>query len=133
MQLNATKHEEVDRLLEHLIRGPTWRFHALLRACALTDQGHVVRTLGFDPDVYLEGQQEPGGPLSSNRIDSVVAGARNGFTSGFTASNAQVSHQTCKVSQRNYSHTFNSSFPVSSYRKFSLEFKDYQKKLFPCC
>ena len=66
MQLNATKHEEVDRLLEHLIRGPTWRFHALLRACVLTGQGHVVRKLGFDPDVYLKGQQEPGGPLSSS-------------------------------------------------------------------
>ena len=45
--------------------------------------------------------------------------------SSFTASNAQVSHQTWKVSQRKYSHTFNSSLPVSFYRKCSLEFKDY--------
>ena len=64
--MNATKLEQVDHLLNHLMHGPTWRFHALLRACALTNQEHVVRMLGFDPDVYLEGQQEPGGPLSSS-------------------------------------------------------------------
>ena len=45
--------------------------------------------------------------------------------SGFIALNAQVSHQIWQVSQRNYSHTLNSSLPVSFYRKCSLEFKDY--------
>ena len=63
--------------------------------------------------------------IANQGIDSVGAGARNGFTYGFTASNAQVLHQIWKVSQRNYSHTFNSSLPVSFYRKCPLEFKDY--------
>ena len=39
--------------------------------------------------------------IANQGIDSVGAGAINGFTHGFTASNAQVSHQTWKVSQRN--------------------------------
>ena len=63
--------------------------------------------------------------IANQAIDSVGAGARNGFTYGFTASNVQFSHQTWKVSQRNYSHTFNSSLPVSFYQKYPLEFKDY--------
>ena len=36
------------------------------------------------------------------QIDFYGPDARNGFTSGFTASNAQISHQTWTVSQRNY-------------------------------
>ena len=38
------------------------------------------------------------------QIDFYGPDARNGFTSGFTASNAQIAHQTWKVSLRNYSH-----------------------------
>ena len=58
--------------------------------------------------------------FANQGIDSVGAGARNGFTYGFTASNAQVSHQTWIVSQRNYSHTFFTYFSVSSHRRFTF-------------
>ena len=65
MQVNATKHKQVERLLDHLERGPTWRFHALLRVCALTNQEHVVHMLGFDPEVYRAGWHPTGGTLTS--------------------------------------------------------------------
>ena len=71
-QHNAPRRKQVNSLLDYIQRRQTWRFHALLRACALTNQGHVVRTLGFDPDVYLEGQQEPGGSQTSSEGGETV-------------------------------------------------------------
>ena len=64
-QLDATEHEQVDRLLEHLERGPTWRFHAFLRACALTDQEHIINILGFDPNVYVDERPKTNGDVGS--------------------------------------------------------------------
>ena len=52
LQFNAPPNRQVERLLDHLERGPTWCVHALLRACALTNQKHVIRDLGLNPLIY---------------------------------------------------------------------------------
>ena len=34
--------------------GPTWQLHALLRACALTNQNDIIRQFGLDPGTYRD-------------------------------------------------------------------------------
>ena len=41
-------------LMDQIKRGPSSRFHALLRACALTNQEHIIRELGLEPEDYGE-------------------------------------------------------------------------------
>ena len=52
------------------------------------------------------------------QIDFYGPDARNGIIFVFTSSNGQILHQTWKVSQRNYSHTYFKYFPVSSHQRF---------------
>ena len=51
-QHNAPDHRVNERLLDYLGRGQTWRFHALMRACALTNQTALICALGKDPPMY---------------------------------------------------------------------------------
>ena len=44
----------VGRLLDKLETSPSWQLHALLRACALTCQPHVILTMGLDPSIYKQ-------------------------------------------------------------------------------
>ena len=68
LQHGAPRAVQVERLLDFIQKRPTWRFHALLRACALTHQESVIHELGFDPEVY---QEEDGSQPSSNSGDKV--------------------------------------------------------------
>ena len=68
LQHGAPRAVQVERLLHFIQKRPTWHFHALLRACALTHQESVIHELGFDPEVY---QEEDGSQLSSNSGDKV--------------------------------------------------------------
>ena len=68
LQHGAPRPVQVERLLDFIQKRPTWRFHALLRACAFTHQESVIHELGFDPEVY---QDEDGSQPSSNSGDKV--------------------------------------------------------------
>ena len=68
LQHGAPRPVQVERLLDFIQKRPTWRFHALLRACAFTHQESVIQKLGFDPEVY---QDEDGSQHSSNSGDKM--------------------------------------------------------------
>ena len=52
LQFNAPCCRIIERLLDYIEKGPIWRLHAFLRACAQTNQEHVVDLLGLDSARY---------------------------------------------------------------------------------
>ena len=44
-------------LLDFIVKQSVWKLHGLLRALHLTDQGHVIRELGWDPADYEDDKQ----------------------------------------------------------------------------
>ena len=46
------RHERVEKLLDLIEKGPTWKFHSFMRSIALTNQGYLIRAVGLDPMNY---------------------------------------------------------------------------------
>ena len=44
----------MEKLLDHLERGPCWRLHAFLKACKDTSNDHIITLIGLDPKVYSD-------------------------------------------------------------------------------
>ena len=69
-----TNEDAVERLLTHFEKSPTWKFHGLMRACALTDQQHIIPLFGLDPDIYLP-PSDGAGPSGREPLQA-AAGSR---------------------------------------------------------
>ena len=69
-----TNEDAVERLITHLEKCPTWKFHALMRACALTGQLHVIPLFGLDPQVYLP-PRDGAGPSGREQPQASAAGS----------------------------------------------------------
>ena len=53
-QANSTDVDSTAKLLDHLKKGPVWKFHGFLRACVASDQEHVVTMLEINVDDYKD-------------------------------------------------------------------------------
>ena len=67
--------DQVIKLLNYIKRSSSFKFHALLRACALTNQDQIIRKLGYEPDDYGEAAA-PSGIQRRRRQQSHTSGKR---------------------------------------------------------